>query len=133
MTFVDDVLIGRAVVDDVERYVDQWHEGGTGLGLHEYLGFLWPEYVVYMELEEAADYIIRARRLGQDLRTYLSSRKENGPEEVELWADMENYDEEWAAVYRGESGEPWRDAPVPVHPDTAKLITTIPSTRRLEE
>ena len=43
--FIDDVLSGRATYDDLENYVDKWHEcGGCGVELHEYLGLTWKQY-----------------------------------------------------------------------------------------
>lgn len=125
-TFVEDVLVGKASIDDFERYHDLWNENTLSLSLHEFLGFLWAEYSVYMELEEAKEYVIAARRLGQDLRTYLEPRRDDGQAERDLWQEIVRFPEPWEALKRGESGEPWRVPPGPVHPDTAKLITSLP-------
>lgn len=43
--FIDDVLSGKATYDDLEDYVDKWHEcGGAGVELHEYLGLTLEQY-----------------------------------------------------------------------------------------
>ena len=30
--------------DECDDMIDAWHEGGTGVELHEYLGWTWAEY-----------------------------------------------------------------------------------------
>ena len=51
--FIDDVLSGKASYDDLEDYVDQWHErGGCGVELHEYLGLTLEQYAKWSGNEE---------------------------------------------------------------------------------
>lgn len=43
--FIDDVLAGKASYEDLEDYIDKWHEcGGYGVELHEYLGLTLEQY-----------------------------------------------------------------------------------------
>lgn len=45
MSFVKDYLNGKASPEDIDSYVDKWHEGTESeLDLHEYLGLSWEEY-----------------------------------------------------------------------------------------
>lgn len=37
-SFIDDVVAGRAVEDDLDDYIEYWHTHETGKSLHEYLG-----------------------------------------------------------------------------------------------
>ncbi|MFI6464211.1 hypothetical protein [Streptomyces sp. NPDC050528] len=85
MTFVEDVLSGRASLDDVDAYRGRWDEvDADGVEYHVFLGLRWPEYAMYVEDDDVLGYVIEARRqAGQDLRTYLAARSERYAEE---WA-----------------------------------------------
>lgn len=62
MTFIDDVLSERAVLDDIDSYVAAWHDAEEDLGeLHTYLGLLWPECVMRAEEHDVLGYVIEAR------------------------------------------------------------------------
>ena len=98
MTFVEDVLSGRASLDDIDAYRDRWDEAeGDGVEYHAFLGLRWPEYAMYVEDDDVLGHVVEARRRGgQDLRTYLASRKDVSPRLAELWSLGERYAEEWA-------------------------------------
>ena len=52
--FIDDVIAGRATYDDLENYVDKWHEcGGCGVELHEYLGLTLEQYAKWASDDDA--------------------------------------------------------------------------------
>ncbi|MFI6404524.1 hypothetical protein [Streptomyces sp. NPDC050548] len=97
MTFVEDVLSGRASLDDVDAYRDEWDEAeGDGVEYHDFLGLLWPEYAMYVEDDGVLAYVIEARRRGgQDLRTYLAARRDESPTLAGLWGLAERYGEQW--------------------------------------
>ena len=43
--FINDVLNGKAFYNDIDTYIDKWHEcGGCGVELHEYLGLTLEQY-----------------------------------------------------------------------------------------
>lgn len=45
MSFVKDYLNDEATLEDIDAYVDRWHEGcASHLDLHEYLGLTSEEY-----------------------------------------------------------------------------------------
>lgn len=85
MTFVEDVLSGRASFDDVDAYRDRGEgtEGDCVLG-----------------------HVIEARRRAdQDLRTYLAARRRTSPAPAGLWGLSERYAEEWACCEGDLGGE----------------------------
>jgi hypothetical protein len=51
MTFLHDVRIGVACLDDFPDYVERWHVDPKigDMELHEYLGMTWAEYRDFME------------------------------------------------------------------------------------
>ncbi len=45
MSFVKDYLSGKVSPNDIDSYVEKWHEGtASSLDLHEYLGFTKEDY-----------------------------------------------------------------------------------------
>ncbi|MBK3571198.1 hypothetical protein [Streptomyces sp. MBT62] len=97
MTFVEDVLRGRATLDDIDTYRQRWDATEEdGVEYHTFLGLHWPEYAMYVEDDEVLAYVIEARRHGgQDLRTYLAARKDTSPALAGLWDLAERYAGEW--------------------------------------
>ncbi|MFG3289425.1 hypothetical protein ACGF3G_11555 [Streptomyces sp. NPDC048179] len=71
-TFVDDALTGVAGIADVDSYVDAWHESDTTLELHEFLGFTWDEYRLWVEKPNSLRFILSARRHGNTVTEELS-------------------------------------------------------------
>ncbi|MEU7660859.1 hypothetical protein [Streptomyces lincolnensis] len=71
-SFVDDALIGVAGIDDVDSYVDAWHdEDDTDLELHEWLGMTWDEYRLWVEKPSTLRYIVAAHRHGRTVSEEL--------------------------------------------------------------
>lgn len=47
MTYVDALKQGLVDYDDIDDFIDVWHEGGTRKELHEFLGLSIDEYKAY--------------------------------------------------------------------------------------
>jgi len=66
--FLELYMRGEASADEIDDYVDRWHEGADAaaavLPLHEYLGFTKAEYDRWVQAPEALPEIVRARRDG---------------------------------------------------------------------
>ncbi|MER5844924.1 hypothetical protein ABT099_32520 [Streptomyces prasinus] len=98
MTFVDDVLQGRADIDDIDEYRESWNSSAVK-DLHDYLGLLWPEYAMWVEEGQVVlEYVIKARQERLDLRSYLVRNRQQDPASEELWRLAERYAEEWEKV-----------------------------------
>ena len=52
-TFVEALRSGDADYDDIDDYIDAWHEGDSPLPLHEFLGMTWHEFRVWAEEDTA--------------------------------------------------------------------------------
>jgi hypothetical protein len=61
-TFLDLALSGRALLLEIDDYVDAWHEDGHGVPLHAYLGLSAEEYSLWMSEPDMLAHIVRARR-----------------------------------------------------------------------
>jgi hypothetical protein len=99
-TFVDRALQGRATLDDIDDFVDAWHEGDDPRELHEFLGLTWDEYALWGEQPDALRYILAARwrdvPVAALLRDYASdlepamarARDETEAREVLAWLEQ---------------------------------------------
>ncbi|MFD6095736.1 hypothetical protein ACFVWN_04525 [Nocardiopsis flavescens] len=70
-TFIEAALSGHVGVDDIDLYIDAWHDGEDGRDLHEYLGMTWEEYQLWVERPESLRYIISSRAHGKPIETEL--------------------------------------------------------------
>lgn len=61
-TFVEQCLKGQALPQDIDDYVDRWHDGGDNRTLPEFLGFSPQEYALWVERPNALRMILFAKR-----------------------------------------------------------------------
>ncbi|MEW2924563.1 hypothetical protein [Pseudomonas juntendi] len=66
MSFLELCLRGDVLTDEIDDFVEAWHEGREGVDqdLHEYLGMSWEEYSVWSTNPSMLPYILSARRHG---------------------------------------------------------------------
>ena len=65
VTFVEYALAGKFedLDEAIDDCVDEWHNGaGENLELHEYLGFTWEEYAIWVPHPSELVNILEARR-----------------------------------------------------------------------
>jgi hypothetical protein len=65
-TFFDRFGRGEIAAEQIDDYVDRWHDGSEKwakqMPLHEYLGLTWPEYQGWVRDAGALPRILAARR-----------------------------------------------------------------------
>lgn len=98
-SFVSDCIHGIALLEDIDDYIDQWHEGGTGQTLHDFLGMTRQEYNAYLLDESALAFIVKAHRedvpfkqvAEQDYSYALAARAQGGEQISQLmqWLTQE--------------------------------------------
>lgn len=66
-SFVSRALAGEVMTDEIDDYVDQWHENPGGLSLHEYLGMDREEYAFWLSSPDCLPLIIASRKLNKPL------------------------------------------------------------------
>ena len=70
-TFFDLYSQGQALPDEIDDFIDRWHERAdsraTSLPLHEYLGLTLDEYEVWVLDPDALPHVLIARRGGRPL------------------------------------------------------------------
>lgn len=66
-TFMSLALSGKVMMDEIDDYVDLWHESPGGIALHEYLGFDMDEYELWVSSPDSLGIIFYARKYNQTL------------------------------------------------------------------
>jgi len=72
MKFMDACMSGDALLEEIEDYVDEWHEGDSDEELHEYLGMTEEEYTIWVENDAALKTIFHARKVGVPIEKFIS-------------------------------------------------------------
>ena len=60
--FIHDCLTGNALLEDIDDYIDIWHEGDSKKELYEYLGMDKHEYTLFVEYPELLALIVTAHK-----------------------------------------------------------------------
>ena len=63
MTYIEQVLDGTATAEDIDDFVDSWHDGSDDRQIHDYLGLTWEEYSNWVIAPDSLNHIIAIRRL----------------------------------------------------------------------
>lgn len=74
--FIDLVMSGKALLEEVDDFVDCWHESESRLQLDEFLGMRPEEYVLWVEDESNLAYIIASRREGLSVSEFNAQHTE---------------------------------------------------------
>lgn len=80
--FIELVLSGRALLQDIDRFVADWHESpedsyAARMELHDFLGLSWNEYRLWVEKPESLRFTLMSRRRGIPLEDILESNNPN--------------------------------------------------------
>lgn len=72
-SFVERCLVGAALPDEIDDYVDTWHnsEAGKGITLHAFLGMNEHEYALWMRDPNAIFGIIKAHKNHRNVDEYV--------------------------------------------------------------
>ncbi|WP_374566175.1 hypothetical protein [Ideonella sp.] len=65
-SFVQLCLQGDRLPEEVDDYVDAWHDGGANVPLHEFLGMTRSEYNLWVVDSDVLPFILDAHRTGVD-------------------------------------------------------------------
>ena len=65
--FITKCLMGEALLEEIDDYVDSWHDGDSDLSMHEFLGMTHAEYSLWVKDPDCLPQIVIARRHQQEL------------------------------------------------------------------
>ena len=73
-SFIELCVRGEALLEEIDDYVDKWHEGGSNQKLNEFLGMDEHEYALWMKDASVLPFIVaehaKKRPLGEVLEKY---------------------------------------------------------------
>jgi hypothetical protein len=78
-TFLAQYLNGEVLAEDIDDFVDAWHENPEGMKIYELLGMSKKEYSLWLNNPETLPQIARARRTGVPLDVTLRAALEDLP------------------------------------------------------
>jgi hypothetical protein len=61
--FIDLALSGDVLLDEIDNFIDEWHEGDAGGTLAEFLGMTPHEYSLWLDQPDMLPHIVRGRHL----------------------------------------------------------------------
>lgn len=73
-SFIESCLLGHALLEEIDDYVDRWHEGESDDELHRFLGMSKSEYNVWLNDPSVLPLIIVARKQKRDLSQVLEEQ-----------------------------------------------------------
>lgn len=77
MSFIELCLSGEVLKDEIDNFVDKWHEGVEGQDeeLYEYLGLTWYEYSLWATKPSILGAILVSRKRGINLDDELNQER----------------------------------------------------------
>lgn len=64
LRFIHQVLEGYVLADEIDDFIDRWHDDDTDMELHDYLGLTRQEYSLFVEHPDYVNMIVAARKMG---------------------------------------------------------------------
>ncbi len=74
MSFIEACLQGDVLEEEIDHFVEAWHEGreGADMSLHEYLGMEWSEYQLWSTTPSVLPFVLTAHKHGTTLQEELN-------------------------------------------------------------
>lgn len=67
-SFLSLALRGEVLSDEIEDFVEAWHESDSLMDIHDYLGMTFDEYSLWVSDPDAIDTILAARHMHKPLK-----------------------------------------------------------------
>lgn len=68
-TFMAKCIKGEVLLDEIDHYIDLWHEGDSSDPLHVFLGMTWDEYARWVANPQILASIIAGHQENQTIET----------------------------------------------------------------
>lgn len=69
--FISDVINADAILDEIDDYVEKWHDTDTDISIYEFLGMTEEEYLLWVENDFYLKYIVSAHEQNKSIRDIL--------------------------------------------------------------
>jgi len=69
--FIESCISGLVLLEEIDDWIDKWHDNSQGMELHEYLGMNWEEYSSWISMPEILPFIVTAHKDNKKVITLL--------------------------------------------------------------
>jgi len=76
--FINDVINADAILDEIDDYIEKWHDSDTDCSVFEYLGMTEEEYFLWVENDFYLKYIISAHEKNINISQLLTTEISRG-------------------------------------------------------
>lgn len=76
--FIQNCLSGEAFLDEIDDYVEEWHKGGTGMRLYEFLGMTQDDYSLWAKDPDSLSLIIAAHKQNKPVAKVIELYADSG-------------------------------------------------------
>lgn len=74
--FVTLCVRGEVLLEEIDDWVEKWHDSSQRKELHEYLGMSWDEYSAWVSMPEILPFIITAHKENRNFSDLLEELEE---------------------------------------------------------
>ncbi|WMX57434.1 hypothetical protein [Peribacillus sp. R9-11] len=67
LTFMDACVQGEALLEDIDEYIEEWHESETEEEIYDFLGMTLEEYGIWVENDFMLKTIFYSREIGKPI------------------------------------------------------------------
>lgn len=72
--FIQGCIRGEFLLEEVDDFIDEWHDGDSDQPLHKYLGMSKEEYSLFVEDEVYLAIIVTAHKENKDIKTIVENQ-----------------------------------------------------------
>lgn len=72
--FIEDCLSGNTILQEIDNYIDQWHDSQSDQTIYEYLGMTKEEYALFVKDENSLKSIIMAHKQGKNKELFFRDK-----------------------------------------------------------
>lgn len=87
--FIELCISGEALLEDIDDYIDEWHESDTDQPIYEYLGMTKNEYSCYVASSDILPYIVLTHKKHQNFDKVVANIPEYQHSIAARSSDME--------------------------------------------
>ncbi|UVI31010.1 hypothetical protein [Paenibacillus spongiae] len=71
LKYMEACFAGEALQEEIEDYIEEWHESNSTEEVYEYLGMTEEEYAIWVENDSMLRTIFHARKLGISINEFI--------------------------------------------------------------
>lgn len=74
-TFIELCSNGEVLIEEIDDFIDEWHESAREIELHEFLGMSWKEYSAWVAEPDILPFIVTAYTKNRPFKEILEEHE----------------------------------------------------------